>query len=292
MSATIDIISRLRQQDGSFHAREQKVATYVLAHMEEVTRCSVAELAGNVGVSEPTVIRFCRTLGCDGFRDFKIRLAQNLAVSAQYLTHLQDGFVEPGALVDQVLGVLTQGLRDARAQLDQKVLDRVIEVMAQARQLAFYGVGGGSSTAALDAGNRFFRLGIPTAAHSDGYLQRMHASTLSEGDVVFAISATGRPMELLDSIGIARQYGATTICLTKPGSALADQCDLAILLDLPEDPDIFKPTASRLVFLAVIDILAAGVARKLPDETKESLRRIRSSLVALHKNTGPQPIGD
>ena len=107
-----------------------------------------------------------------------------------------------------------------------------------------------------------------------------------------AISAIGRPQELLDSIGIARQYGATTVCLTKPGSALAAECDLAILLDLPEDPDIFKPTSSRLVFLAVIDVLAAGVARKLPQATKESLRRNRSSLVALHKNTGPQPIGD
>ena len=264
----------------------------MLDHLEEATRASVAEIAEKSGVSEPTVIRFCRTLGCDGFRDFKLRLAQNLAVSAQYLSGLQESDVAPGALVDQVLGVLMQQVQDARNQLDQTRLDDVIEKMSAARQLAFYGVGGGSTTVAMDASNRFFRLGLPSAAHSDGYLQRMHASTLTEGDVVFAISATGRPQELLDSIGIAKQYGATTICLTKPGSPLSEICELPILLDLPEDPDIFKPTASRLVFLAVIDVLAAGVARRLPDETRESLRRIRSSLVALHKNTGPQPIGD
>jgi DNA-binding MurR/RpiR family transcriptional regulator len=61
---------------------------------------------------------------------------------------------------------------------------------------------------------------------------------------------------------------------------------------LPEDPDIYKPTASRLVFLATIDILAATVARKRPAETKENLRRIRASLTALHGDTGPQPVGD
>ncbi|WP_020592110.1 MurR/RpiR family transcriptional regulator [Kiloniella laminariae] len=292
MTFTIDLISQLRQLDGSFHSREQLVASYVLDNLEQVTQATVSDIAAAVGVSEPTVIRFCRTLGCSGFRDFKIKLAQNLAVSVQYMTRVSDGDVSPGALVDQVLGVLVQVASDARSQLDPARLEAAMECLAQARQVVFFGVGGGSSTVANDASNRFFRLGIPTASHCDGYLQRMQASTLGKGDVVFAISATGKPQELLDSVGIAQQYGARTICLTKRNSPLAEACDIAIVLDLPEDPDIYKPTASRLVFLAIIDVLAAGVARKLPEQAKEKLRRIRSSLVALHKSTDPQPIGD
>jgi DNA-binding MurR/RpiR family transcriptional regulator len=95
----------------------------------------------------------------------------------------------------------------------------------------------------------------------------MAASTLRSGDAVFAISASGLTQELIDSVVIAKQYKATTPCLTKPDSPLADACDVPNLIDLPEDPDIYKPTASRLVFLAIIDVLATGIARACPEET-------------------------
>ena len=105
----------------------------------------------------------------------------------------------------------------------------------------------------------------------------MIASTFNQGDVVFAISASGQVVDLLDSVAIARQYGAQTISLTKPGSPLASATDVSIEIDVPEDQDIYKPTASRLVFIAIIDVLAAGTARKRPEKVKEYLRRIRTS---------------
>jgi len=171
-------------------------------------------------------------------------------------------------------------------------VDRAIAALGSARRILFFGVGGGSATVAREGANRFFRLGTPSEAHSDGYYQRMLASTLGEGDVVFAISASGCPRELRDSVAIAKQYGAASLCLTKPGSPLAALCDISLGLDLPEDSDIFKPSASRLVFMAVLDVLATGVARQNPEHAKENLRRIRTSLLAISPDTGPQPIGD
>ena len=68
--------------------------------------------------------------------------------------------------------------------------------------------------------------------------------------------------------------------------------DVAIELELPEENDIFKPTASRIVYLALIDILATGVARKRGEPTKENLRRIRTSMLHVDRDTTPAPIGD
>ena len=51
---------------------------------------------------------------------------------------------------------------------------------------------------------------------------------------------------------------------------------MTIEIDLPEDQHIYKPTASRLVFIAIIDNLASGTARKQPDEVKEYLRRMHT----------------
>jgi RpiR family carbohydrate utilization transcriptional regulator len=120
----------------------------------------------------------------------------------------------------------------------------------------------------------------------------MLSSTFSEGDVIVAISASGQPAELLESVAIARHYGAKAISLTKTGSDLANIADISIQLDIPEDQDIYKPSASRLVYIAIVDILAAGAARKRPELVKENLRRIRTSLLRLSKDSGPKPIGD
>ena len=75
-------------------------------------------------------------------------------------------------------------------------------------------------------------------------------------------------------------------------SRLARACSLPFGVILPEDPDIFKPTASRYAYLAALDALALTVARERPDQTRENLRRIRASLTAYHGHTDPQPLGD
>ena len=292
MPNVIDIISHMRALEGTFPKREQLVADFVLANLEEISFLNQHEIAEATSVSVATVNRFCTTIGCDGFRDFQIRLAQSVAVSLQYLGGPNGDQSESGQLVTQVFSTLVDTLTLARAQLDGQLIEQATDVLANANRIAFLGVGGGSANVAREGANRFFRLGIPSEAHSDGYLQRMLSSTLSEGDVLVAISSSGQPAELLDSVTIAKQYGATTISLTKTGSALAQLADISIQIDIPEDQDIYKPSASRLVYIAIVDVLAAGAARKRPERVKENLRRIRTSLLPLSKDSGPKPIGD
>lgn len=292
MQQVIDLISRMRNQSGGLPKREQLVADFVLSNLDRISFLTQGEIALGAGVSVATVHRFCISVGCEGFRDFKIRLAQSVAVSLQYLDASGSVTSQSDQLVTQVFGALVDKLNMARHQLDHTSLAAAIALLAKARRVVFFGVGGGSANVAREGANRFFRLGVPAEAHSDGYFQRMLASTMQPGDVVFAISASGQPSELLDSVSIARQYGASTISLTKTGSDLARLTDVTIGIDIPEDQDIYKPSASRLVFSAIIDVLAAGAARERPDEVREYLRRIRTSLVSLSKDTAPKPIGD
>jgi DNA-binding MurR/RpiR family transcriptional regulator len=292
MPNVIDIISHMRSLDGTFPKREQLVADFVLSSLEEISFLSQHEIAEATKVSVATVNRFCTTIGCEGFRDFQIRLAQSVAVSLQYLGGPNGDQSESGQLVTQVFSTLVDTLTLARTQLDGQPIEQATDVLANANRIAFLGVGGGSANVAREGANRFFRLGIPSEAHSDGYLQRMLSSTLTEGDVLVAISSSGQPAELLDSVTIAKQYGATTLSLTKTGSDLAQLADISIQIDIPEDQDIYKPSASRLVYIAIVDVLAAGAARKRPERVKENLRRIRTSLLPLSKDSGPKPIGD
>ncbi|MDP2733833.1 MAG: MurR/RpiR family transcriptional regulator [Hoeflea sp.] len=292
MNKVIDIILQMRRLDGELPKREQRVADFVLENLEQISYLRQSDIAKASGVSDATVNRFCISLGCEGFRDFKIRLTQSVAVSLQYLGGPGDENSVSDQLVVQVFGALVDTLNLVRSQLDSEAIEAAISLLAGARRIAFFGVGGGSANVAREGANRFFRLGVPAEAHADGYFPRMLASTLEKGDLVFAISQSGSPAELLDSVAIAKQYGVKSISLTKRGSELARATDVSIEIDIPEDHDIYKPSASRLAYIAIIDVLAAGTARRRPEQVKEYLRRIRTSLVPLSSDPGPKPIGD
>lgn len=292
-SGVADVISMLHLLDGKLATQEQKVANYVKSNMEDISSMNIADLAKHCDVSTPTVIRFCRSLGCDGFREFKLRLAQNLAVSRQYLSAVPKAEPAEGDdAIDQILSALYASANAMRQQIDATVMQSAKSALLNTRHLLFAGIGGGSSNVSQEAANRFFRLGIPSFSTSDSYILQMRAATLREDDVLFLISASGEADAIVGAAEIAGGYGATTICVTKPNTRLANACTIPILIDLPEDRDIHKPTASRYIHMIVVDALAMTVAQEMAYETTENLRRIRASLTAYHGRTGPQPLGD
>ncbi|MEN9059716.1 MurR/RpiR family transcriptional regulator [Ponticoccus litoralis] len=218
-AAPNDVITALSDMDRHFAAREQRVAEVVKANLEAVTQMTIADLAALAEVSTPTVVRFCRTLGCDGFRDFKMVLAQNLAVSRQYL----DPPVAPGAtggveVVQQVQDAALRSMATLEAQIDADTFERARSAIAGCRSLLAIGVGGGSSMTAEEAANRFFRLGRIAVATSDPYLMQMRAAAMQPGDVLLAFSNSGHAAEVIAALRVARSYGATTVCITRDGS--------------------------------------------------------------------------
>src|SRR5262249_10255173 len=152
---------------------------------------TMAELATRANVSEPSVIRFCRAAGSSGFTHFKLRLAQSLAIGVPYV-HRDVRPDEPTAdlaakIVDRSVATLLQ----LRNGLNPQALDRATGLLANARRIDFYGAGS-SGIVAADAQHKFLPLGTPSVAYADPHLQSTSAATLQRGDVVVAISTTGR----------------------------------------------------------------------------------------------------
>jgi RpiR family transcriptional regulator, carbohydrate utilization regulator len=298
MAYVVDIVSRLRRMEASLRPSEQRVAEAVLADPGFATRASIAELARRARVSEPSVTRFCRALGCENVRDFKVRLAQNLAVASPYLESRPQAGTPPddvAQLADRVLDSVIEAVTTVRNQLDPQPLRQAIEAIARARRLDIYGVGGGSHAVGHDAYLRFFRLDLPTDFHADTQLQRMSAATLGPDDCVLAICNSGRFRDLVESAEIARHYGATVIALTRPDTPLARAAEIVLAAAPPEDSDIFKPTASRLAHMAVIDVVATGVAMRRGPTALESLRRVKytlSQIPTLDEPAAPVPPRD
>jgi RpiR family carbohydrate utilization transcriptional regulator len=289
-----DIISLIRQSAPNLSPSERRVAAVLLADIEFAVHASNSELARRARVSEPTVTRFSRSVGCHGVRDLKVRLAQAMAVGRIYVElppHVGTDLARP-ALWRSVFQEIRRAIAAAEEGLRKEDIERASEAISRCSKLAAFGIGGGSTLAAAEVQNRFFRLGIAVSHTSDPRLMRMIAATLGPDDVVVAISTSGAASEVLEATGIAKRYGALCIAITKPQSRLASMADIALGVYVPEAPDALKPTASRYAFLAAIDLLAAATAYCKPLEAQARMRRIKYELLKGSEGDAKGPLGD
>jgi DNA-binding MurR/RpiR family transcriptional regulator len=277
-ASAIDIVSRIQRVENALSPAERRVAETVRQDFETATRLTIAELAERAGVSQPSVTRFCRSVGSKSFGEFKIQLATTMTVAAAYLKSDRVFTDDVGQLAQMVMMNAANAVREALDALDTQVMRSAIDSLAASRRIDIYGQGGGSAAIAEDAKLRLFRLGIPVAAYVDGHQQRMSAATLQPGDSVFAISNSGRSKPVVQAVEIARSFGATTIALTRPHTPLAAAAETVIAVTVPENDDVLRPTSSRYAHMAIIDTIATGVAAKLGPRSRETLRRVRYTL--------------
>lgn len=275
-----NLIRRITENQASLRKSEAKVANYVLANASEVIKMRIVDLASKSEVSEPTVIRFCKAIGFDGFQSFKLQLAQQLGLGSVFTQFAVEDSDTVADLINKVFDTTVGSLITAREEINSEVLEQAITTISNARRVEFYGFGASGSVAA-DAQHKFFRLQLSSAAYTDPHIQRMSAISLGPEDVVVAISQSGETQALLESVALAREAGANVIGLAPHNTSLSRVCNLAIYVNMEEDLKSFTPVSSRIAHLVVIDVLATGVARHRKPLLKEHLKRLEKSQKAL-----------
>jgi glucokinase len=259
------ILGRIRGARAELSPAELRVADHVLALPRTVLNQPIADIAKAAQVSQPTVIRFCRSLGCEGLSDFKLQLASSLTGTLP-ISHVQvtgvDSSVELGA---KVLGNTASAILQSRGQLNRDMIERSIDLLAQANRVEFCAVGQYGAVA-HDAQFKFLRLGVPAGAYTDPRLQLLAVSLLQPGDVVVVVSASGRMTELLDVADRAHERGAAVVAITASQSPLARKADTVLVVDHVEDPVTQVPMIGRVLQLLMVDILTVGVAMRRQPE--------------------------
>ena len=280
------ILAQIQRARGALSRAEAQVAEHVLAHPRTVLNDPIAEIARAAGVSQPTVIRFCRSMGYEGLSDFKLRLASGLTGTVP-ITHTQvtgeDTMLELGV---KVLGNTASAILQVRDHLNRDTIDRAIDLLTAADRLEFYAVGH-YRVVADDAQFKFLRFGVPSASVTDPRMQLLAANVLRPSDVVVIISSSGRVDGLLAVADRARARGAAVVAITASQSPLAKKADVALIVDHVEDIATHVPMVSRILHLLVIDILAVGMAMRRGAESVSALPEAEAA--ALDEAEPPQP---
>ena len=254
-----------------------QVAETVLADPAFVAHTSLADLSAKAGVSEPTVLRFCSAVGCDGFTRFKVRVAQSLVLGAP-MAHSEIGAEDaPDAVATKIFDHTITSLDWTRRRLDRASIAAAANLLLAAKRIEFYGFGA-SGIVAQDAQQKSPLFGVPCIAYEDSHQQLISASMLNPGDVVVAISNTGATRSLIEVVRTARDRGSKVVVITGSDSPIVRYADVAVIAETLENTNVYTPTISRLAALIVIDILSISVALRRGADHLSSVHDMKKRL--------------
>ncbi|GAC1041278.1 MurR/RpiR family transcriptional regulator [Rhizobium sp. No.120] len=287
----MDIFTTMQEERGRLSQSEIRIADIVLNDFEFAVNASIIELAGKADVSPPTVTRFCRRLGCESFSDFKVQLARTAYVGMRYLKP-EPKSIAPADVAQDIITKAQNALFLLHRGLDVAAIERAANRLAGAEMIYAFGSGGNSSMIATELQNRLFRLGLRITASSDHSMQLMMAAAAKPTDVLIGSSFSGRNAELVRAFTLAREAKVPTIALTQSDSPVAHAAEITLPVDLPEGDNIYRPTSTRIAYLAVVDILASLVAYRIQPQATVTLRRIKQQLVTHRDGDDRQLLGD
>jgi DNA-binding MurR/RpiR family transcriptional regulator len=266
------ILSRIEQLYESLGGTSRRIADLIRQHPQEVVHMSVSDVAERVGASEGSVVGLCKTLGATGFQQLKIVLAQEIVRPVQMIHEDLEPGDDAAAVVQKIFSSNAQTLIETQTTLDVGFLQQAVDALRRAKRIEVYGVGSAASVAE-DAHYRMLRIGLNVKAVIDPHIQAISASLCDPDVTTLTISHSGSTHETVMATRLAKEAGATTICITNFGrSPIQAFCDIVLFTMARETKFRTEAMTSRLAQLAIIDVLIACLALADYEKSVATLR--------------------
>ena len=263
------VIPKIHNAMSSMNSTEQKIASYLLENGTDLMRLPIADIAARCGTSQAALVRFCKRLNYKGLKDLKRALAEDMLENCSTDNDCNYDDISDADSIESILEKVChnsiRSITDTQHIVDCEQLNRAISVIETATRVDFYGVGA-SGLVALDAQQKFIRIGKVCNASSDSHVQMVMASSLKQGDVAVFISNSGATRDTLETLHCAAERGATLIAITKfGGTPISREADISLCISSTESIVRSGATSSRIAQFIIIDTLFTGVAgRNLP----------------------------
>lgn len=253
-------LGRIRIAQPKMAKGAQRIAQFILEQPEEVVGMSVTELSEATGVSEGSVINFCRSIGLSGFQQLKLSLAQESVQPVQFIHEDLDRDDDMETICRKVFHSGMQALRDTLSVLDADALARAVEVVSAAKRIEIYGIGS-SAPIAEDTQYRMLRIGLDVRAVTDSHVQAISASRCDRDVAVLTISHSGATHETMAATRLAKEAGAKTIVITNfARSPIQAHADIVLFTMARETRFRTEAMTSRIAQLCALDALIAALA--------------------------------
>lgn len=246
-----NIVLQIQSTYNQLTRTEKKVADYVLQNKNKVLYMSITDLADACKVGDTSVYRFCRTLGLDGYQQFKMKLS--ISLSEHELLDEEEEKEESTA--SRIMESHMNAIRESYLLLSPEKLDRLVEMIDESEKVYFFGIGDSLLTAE-EARNKFLRITSKVVCLTDPHMQSMAASMATERDLIVIISYSGSTKDNIHVAKIAKRAGAKIACITHyKKSPLTAYSDVTLLCGAEEAPLEGGSMSAKMGQLYLIDLL-------------------------------------
>lgn len=257
---------RIQSAYANLRRSEQAVADFILKDMDAAKGYSLVELCSLVKVSQPTVIRFAKALGYEGYKEFREALLQEGGKNNGTFEPLFGFGIQEGDELGQVPAKTTASvvrlLKDSLKYISEKDYEAAVTMLCGAGTIDIYSVENSNATS-CDLLNKLLYLGLKARFFQDSYLQHICAGHLKEGDVAVGISYTGRSADTVEALKLAKRSKAGTIAITNDSnSPILDYADVRLCASNQSTMVYGNAIFSRAPQLALVDMLYMGIILK------------------------------
>ncbi|MGI6083945.1 MAG: MurR/RpiR family transcriptional regulator [Acetivibrionales bacterium] len=277
MKPNFEINKRIQSKYSKMSKSEKLIADFIMKDPREVLSGTVFDLAKRTNTSGASVVRFCREIGFKGFSELKFQIERNMLslINGDDQIELDDDI---GTIKDKVIAYKHKVLDDIYRSLDNEQLERAVEALAFAKTIHIYAEGG-SGSMAYCASNSFIHTGLYCQQITDASTQVMSAAYLKKGDVALGLTHSGEIKNTIDALKVARENGATTICITGHKNSSVTKCaDIVLATDAKMPLPLSDLPAARLSELCLISILQIGVLTKAYDRFSGKSKKVKKAV--------------
>lgn len=268
----MDVLSKIERMYNDLSEISKKIADVILVDPEKIIHLTISQLADLCGVSEASVVRFSKQLGCSGFNEMKINMAIGLIPADYWVQEDVGEDDDEETLVKKVFLNGIQAMQNTQKSLDIQAFRRAVSVISHSRSIQFFAAGN-SQPLALDSTYRFLCIGIPAYTNVDIANSLIQATMMAPHDVAIGVSHSGSTKSTVEALEKAKTSGAATICITGyDKSPITQVADICLASESSETALSNMGMFSRIAQMSVLDALYVGVAFRRLEYSKQHIK--------------------
>ena len=269
-----NLLSEIQDRMSSFSKSQKIISEYILNNYDKAAYMTASKLGSAVNVSESTVVRFAIELGYDGYPEFQHSLQEIVRAKLNSFQRMEitNNLIGNGDVLSKVLISDIDKIKRTIEDIDHSAFEAAVDSIVDAKHI--YIIGLGSSSVLAQSLNHSLGMifddvkYIMATSITEIYEQLI---SISEGDVMVAISFPRYSKKVINAVTFAKKSGADVIALTDSAqSPIASAADK--LLCARSDMASFAD--SLVAPLSVINALVVAVSRKKQDELTVRLHQL------------------
>jgi DNA-binding MurR/RpiR family transcriptional regulator len=263
---------------------ERIIANAIIEQPQAVLDKTVAQFAKSIGVADSSIVRFCKTLGLDGYIQMKIKLAMELKEPEEMIFEDLKKNDDVKTIFTKIFTANIHTFEETLKGLDMVQIKRAVTMLCKTKKIVFYGVGS-SAPLAMDAYYRFMRIGLPAYYETDPHISLVSANLLDKNCTAVGISHTGRTRSTLLTLEAAKKRGASIIVITSSlGSPIIKMADISLTAFSSESKYMKEAISARLGHIAILDALLVCVAMRFHDQSIVKMEELIDLLSEFRKD--------